>query len=218
MKELTNTTPKPMLPIKNKPKLAWTIENLPDSIDEVIIIVGYLKEQIINFFQDSYDNKKITYLVQENLNGTAGSVEIAKNLIKYNEKFLVLMGDDFYKKSDLEKLLKYDFSVLSLQIKNAQNFGLLKKDSENNLISIIEKPHNEKIGLINTGAYVLRKEYFNTEKVKISETEFGLPQTMVKMSKETNKKIKVVEASDWFPVGDPEALKKAEKIIENFID
>ena len=89
MGELTKKVPKPMLLIKNKPKLAWTIGMLPESIDEVILVVGYLKEKIIDYFGDFYGGKKIKYLEQKELNGSAGAIALAEKFIDEGERFLV---------------------------------------------------------------------------------------------------------------------------------
>lgn len=157
-------------------------------------MVGYLQEQVKDFFGQEYKGRKITYVEQEIFNGTAGAVDLVKNLILEDEKFMVIMGDDFYQKSDLEKLLKYDYSVLALYLEDAKEFGLLGSDENNFLTSVIEKPHVEEKGSVNIAAYMLSKEYFNTNMVPISDTEFGLPQTLVKMSKDKNINVKVVRA------------------------
>jgi len=62
MGKLTDSCPKPMLPIKGKPKLVYTLENLPEEIDEVILVIGYLGEQIRNFFGDEYNGLRGLFL------------------------------------------------------------------------------------------------------------------------------------------------------------
>jgi hypothetical protein len=51
--------------------------------------------------------------------------------------------------------------------------------------------------------------------VPISETEFGLPQTMMQMVKDFP--VKIVKTTEWFPLGFPEDLIKAEEVIDKFI-
>jgi bifunctional UDP-N-acetylglucosamine pyrophosphorylase/glucosamine-1-phosphate N-acetyltransferase len=214
MKDLTKDTPKPMLPIQGKPKLAYTLEILPEEITEVIFIVGYLQEQIREFFGEEYAGKKIKYIVQEKLNGTAGAVALAKDEIG-SEKVLVMMGDDLYNRKDLEKILQYEQALLAYETDEAEQFGLVDTDKDGYLTAVVEKPHNKTKGLVNTAAYVLSPEYFNTPLVAISETEFGLPQTLVKMYPEH--KTKVVRTTKWLPIGSPEDLEIAQEKVKDFL-
>ena len=213
MGKLTENCPKPMLLIKNKPKLAWTLENLPEEISEVILIIGYLGEQIKNFFGEEYASRKIKYVEQKKLNGSAGAVRLAQSLVK--GKFLVSMGDDLYLKSDLEKMLKEDWAILVKEVLGAEQFGLVSQDKNGYLTSVVERPHNKKEGLINTGAYVLQPEFFQAKLVSISETEYGLPQTLVSMY--SKYKTKLIKATKWQSVGSPEDLKLAKARIGEFV-
>ncbi len=213
MGKLTENSPKPMLLIKNKPKLAWTLENLPEEISEVILVIGYLGEQIKNFVGEEYVGRKIKYVEQKKLDGSAGAVRLAQSLLE--SKFLVLMGDDLYLKSDLERMLKENWAILVKEVREAERFGLVSQDENGYLTGVVERPHNHKTGLVNTGAYVLQPEFFQTKLVPISETEYGLPQTLVSMY--PKQKTRLIKATKWQPVGSPEDLKSAEKKIWEFI-
>ena len=216
MGELSKSTPKPLLKINGKPKLAYTVEQLPDEITEVVFIVGYLGEQIKNYFGSEYSNKKISYVEQTKLDGTGGAVMLAKSIIG-NSKFLVLMGDDLYLKSDLEKMLKYDFAALAYKVEDTANYAISKTDDDGFLIEVIETPHNEKSGDANTGAYMLSPEFFDWKLIPKQEgsDEYGLPQTLAK--NKGDNKIKVISTEKWFPIGDPQALEKSQEIIHEFV-
>ncbi len=213
MRPLTYKIPKPMLPIKGKPLLEYTLESLPDQIEEIILVVNYLGEQIKSHFKNSRQGKKITYVRHDELDGTGGAVYCAKDLLKGN--FLVLNGDDLYFKPDLEKLIREKLAVLAYEVEDPTKYGVLKTDEEGNLVDVIEKPKTKEFRLINTGAFALTREFFNYELVSIGGGEYGLPQTLAKMADKC--KIKVVPAKQWLPVGCPEDLKKAEEAIVNFV-
>ncbi len=214
MGSLCDHTPKPMLPILGKPKLAYSVENLPDEISEVILIVGYLKEKIMEYFGEEYKGKKIRYIVHTAIEGTGKVLHSAKDVVE--EKFLVMNGDDLYTKKDLSELLRYSLGVLAIERSDAKNFGIIQTDKEGNLSAIVERPHGFDQGLINTGAYVLSKEFFSYPLVKISEYEYGLPQTLVGMKDDFP--LKIVCAKDWFAIGDPQALEEAQTRIQDFIE
>jgi bifunctional UDP-N-acetylglucosamine pyrophosphorylase/glucosamine-1-phosphate N-acetyltransferase len=212
MRPLTYDIPKPMLPISGKPILEYTLSFLPKEIDEVIFVVNYLGEHIKKYFGNEFGGRKITYVTQETLNGTGGAVTSCKDEIK--DKFLVLMGDDLYHRDDLSEMIKYPFSILALEVDDCSRFGVFKIDDKYHLVDIVEKPKDGGKGLANIGAYVLNKRFFDYPLVAISETEFGLPQTLAKMAQDED--IKILRAHDWHPIGNPDDLEKAEEAIKRF--
>jgi len=219
MGELTNDTPKPMLRINGQPILEYTLANLPEEISEIIFVIGYKGDLIKSYFGDEWKGKKIKYVIQENLNGSGGALHCAKNFLK--EKFLVLNGDDLYDCSDLEKLIANEPPALLVKkVNKLGRLGAIKTDANGYLLEIIEsgEPRDENLNLVNIGAYLLNKNFFDYQLVKksteISEKEFGLPQTLAKMAKDY--KVKVEKAKFWQPVGYPEDILRAEKIINQF--
>jgi len=213
MNHLTHAFPKPMLSILGKPKLEYTLRLLPKCVDEVVIVVGYLGEVIRTYFGNSFCAMPIRYVQQGELNGTAGALFSAKDILK--EKFLVIMGDDLYRREDLDRMTKKDLAVLACEMENADAYGVLKIDGQGNLLEILERPHDPKYTLANTGAYLLKKEYFSYPMFRVSEREFGLPQTLIQMKKDFS--IAVEKTKTWLPIGTPEALKEAQEKIHLFI-
>jgi bifunctional UDP-N-acetylglucosamine pyrophosphorylase/glucosamine-1-phosphate N-acetyltransferase len=213
MRPLTYDIPKAMLLLKGKPILEYTIDTLPKEVEEVIIVINYLGHFIEEYFGKFFNGRKITYVTQEKLDGTGGAMHTCKNLLK--GKFLVVMGDDLYYKKDLEKLLGCELAILAYEIEGVARFGFLKTDKDGNLIEIIEKSPETKKRRISTNAFSLNEKFFDYDLVAISETEFGLPQTVAKMAKDFD--VKIIPAKIWHPVGYPEDLEKAEKILNKFI-
>lgn len=209
MKKLTEKVPKPMLKVNGQTILEHKIRILPKKFDEIIFVVGYCAENITRHFGKEFDGRKITYVFQKRLNGTGGAIHLAKGILK--DKFLVMMGDDLYSRKDIQKLLKYNLAVLAKEVDDPSKFGILKTNCRGYLEDIIEKPHRSKSNLANAAMYVLTKAFFDYDLVPIGGGEYGLPQTLAKMSDKY--KIKVEKASFWHPISSPEDLEKAEKII-----
>lgn len=213
MRPLTDKICKPMLKIKDRPILEYTLSNLPDEISEIVIIVGYKAELIKNYFGSSYKGKKLQYFFQEKLDGSAGAIYQAQKIIK--NKFIVLNGDDLYHHDDIKNHLSDDFWILTKEVDEPGRFGVLEINSQGNLLEIAEKPKNPKNNLVNIGIYGLNKKIFDYPPVPLSnKKEFGLPQTLAKIAKDYEVKIK--KADFWQPIGYPEDLKKAEEIIHQF--
>ncbi len=213
MGKLTENIPKPMLEIKGKPILAHKIESLPKEIDEVVLVVGYLKEKIMEYFGNEYNDKKIIYIEQKHLNGTGGALYLAKDVLK--NRFLIMMGDDLYTKKDIEKSIQKELSILGYRVEDPRQFGMIEKDDNGRLVNIIEKPDILKPSVICTGLYVLNEKIFDYP-IEVSPVgEIWLVDGIAKMAKDFD--IWVVETNDWFPIGNPEDLEKAQGVIDKFI-
>jgi len=212
MGTLTENTPKPMLTLFGKPLLEWKIEMLPQAVDEVIFVIGYHGNQIEKYFGESWGNRKITYIVQEELNGTGGAILLTKDSVR--EKFLVMMGDDLYLREDIETLMDGESAVLGLAVENAEMYGLLETTDAGNLWKITERPHNKKTGTVNTGAYLLDKKFFDYEVEKTPNGEFGLPQALATMSQDFP--VRVLSAHAWQPVGCPQDIALGEAFLQKY--
>ncbi len=217
MKPLTDKTPKPMLKINGRPILEYTFSALPEEVDEVLLVVNYLKEQIIDYFGKKWQNKKIKYL-EGTLKGTASELFHYQEQLK-DDKFLVLYADDLYLKSDLEKLLNHQLALLAYEMAGIKRLGILEVDENNILKDIKENPQamnnngDKTKFLVNTGAYLLDKRIFNYPMKLVTKEEYGLPQTLITVSREYG--IYVEKAKWWLPIGQPEDLKRAEQEIKS---
>lgn len=215
MKHLTANIPKPMLKVKGRPILEHQVNALPKKVKEVIFVVGYRCEHIMKHFKHYFNGRKIVYVYQHNMNGTGGALHLAKSVLR--DKFLVMMGDDLYHKKDLEKLIQHDLAILGYEVDDPSSFGVIKTNSRGHMIDVIECPKRSRYKLANIAVYVLNKKFFEYKLLpkKAGSDEFGLPQTMAQMAKRY--RIKVEKATAWHPIGTPEALKEAEKVLHKFV-
>ncbi|MDO8620370.1 MAG: sugar phosphate nucleotidyltransferase [bacterium] len=211
MRPLTNTVAKPLLKIGKRALLDYTFDALPDEVDEVIVVIGYLGEQIKSHLGESFRGRNIKYVVQEKLEGTAKALFEAKPLLK--GKFLVLMADDIYVHEDIRKCLKHDYAILVMRSTEEGPGGKVKLDEKNQLVSVEEGKAHPAGTLISTNVFVLTPEIFTYEPVKLTdrEGEWGLPQTVVELSKDYS--VAVVEATRWIKITTPEDLELAEKLL-----
>lgn len=213
MGELTNNVPKPMLQIKGKPILAHKVDALPSEIEEVIFVIGYLGNKIQEYFGDFYAGRKVSYVIQEKINGTGGAVHLVKDRIMND--FVLMMADDLYMKKDIERLMKHDVAVLGLEVENPRKFGVIHLNEDGNLENIVEKPNIDGPAFAIAGLYKLNKKFFDYPMTLSERGEYELIEPLAMMAKDFP--VKVEKATNWFPVGNPEDLKKAEDIIDKFI-
>lgn len=92
---ITDSIPKPMVPIKDKPFLEYLLLLLKrNSLKRVLLCVGYLADQIEDYFGDGRRlGIEIKYSREKEPLGTGGALKLAEGLIE--EKFLVLYGDSY---------------------------------------------------------------------------------------------------------------------------
>ena len=66
LKPLTDTTPKCLLKIGDKSIIELAIDNiLANDLDHIIIVTGYLQEQIRDFVSVKYPQLQVTYIYNE---------------------------------------------------------------------------------------------------------------------------------------------------------
>jgi NDP-sugar pyrophosphorylase family protein len=215
MGELTKDTPKPMLKVGDKNLLELKLEILPDSVDEVIFIVGYFNEKIKEFFGDEFQGRKITYIEQANpVGGTADALWSAKDILK--DKFLVMMGDDLYSRKDIEEVCKYDWALLIDNVKGKRGGGKIVFDESKRIVDIVEGEHNDKEWWSGTNMFALDTRVFAQTPVPKAEgsSEVGLPQTVLAASRAQGIALHAIEATFWFQITAPKDLKDAEKALE----
>ena len=209
---LTLTKPKPLLKVANKTILEHNLDNLNGLVDEIILIVGYKKNQIKKQFKNKYKNIKIRYVNQKQQLGTGHAASLAKPYIK--DRFILLAGDDIYSRDDIKKCIKHQYSILTSTTNYPQNFGIII-EKNGILADFMEKPKKFVSNLVNTSFYTFdRKIFDHLTKIKKSERkEYELPDAIKLLSKE--EKIYCVKSKQWLPIGYPWDLLAADKILRN---
>ena len=85
---LTEHTPKPMLRVSGRTLIDHKLDELPEVITEVIIVIGYHGDQIRAQYGDVYKGMRITYVEQPGLDGTGKATWFAQPHI--TDRFIVL--------------------------------------------------------------------------------------------------------------------------------
>jgi len=179
---LTLTRSKVMLPVANRPILEYIIRALAkNNIKDIILIVGYQKERIMDYFRDGKGlGVNIEYIEQSAQLGTAHAVKLAEPLI--NEKFLVLNGDNLIDAETISDLLEgssEDATILTVIREQTIGYGVVIQD-KGKVIHIVEKPKEKISHLVNTGIYMFSPSIFKViDKTMISDTgEYAITDTI----------------------------------------
>lgn len=212
MGDVGKETPKALLKVLGKTLLEHKLDELPDSVSEVVLVVGYLKEKIITLLTENYGRLKITYIEQKELLGTAHALWICKEHLKNKEKFLVMMGDDIYAPEDMKECLREPWSVLVSERDSVLGRAKVVFDKEGRIKDVLERYTKDEPGFICTGMYSLTPEIFNYEMLSIGGGEYGLPQTILLAKRDHE--IKSVQARFWLQVNLSEDLEIAEQYFK----
>jgi UDP-N-acetylglucosamine diphosphorylase / glucose-1-phosphate thymidylyltransferase / UDP-N-acetylgalactosamine diphosphorylase / glucosamine-1-phosphate N-acetyltransferase / galactosamine-1-phosphate N-acetyltransferase len=153
---LTATRPKPLVPIWGRPLLEHQIRQLRGLVDEVVVVVGFLREQIEDRFGNDFEGTAIRYVTQEKQRGTADALAAARPHL--SGRTLVLNGDDFYHRDDLQGLAETGRGLLVTRARDPQNRAVV--DIEDGVIrGIVEKPKDPPTDAwCSVGGYCIEKE------------------------------------------------------------
>lgn len=161
LRPFTLNKPKVMLPVAGKPILGYVIEALTSAgIRDIVIVAGYRKEQIFNYFGSGEAiGANITYVNQEHQVGTASALAQVKSLAA--PEFLVLPGDNLIMKETIAGFAGIEpEAILTKRVENPGRYGVLTL--EGNLVkSIVEKPRDAKSNIVSTGIYALTHAIFD---------------------------------------------------------
>ena len=166
---LTNSTPKPMLPLLNRPMMEHTMLKLRDlGITEFIVLLYYKPEIIKEYFKDGeHLGMKIEYITPDDDYGTAGAVKKAGELIG-DENFVIISGDvvtdfDFEKMFDFHKAKNSKLTITLTTVENPLQFGVVITSKEGKIEKFLEKPSWGEVfsDTINTGIYIIEPEILN---------------------------------------------------------
>jgi NDP-sugar pyrophosphorylase family protein len=206
MLPITETIPKPLVSVLDKPVIDHIIDSLPETITELIVVVGYKADILKKHLGAMYKNRKVTYVTQDKLLGTAAALNLCKDILE--EKFLVMPGDDIHGKEAIEELVSNQSSLAVSPSEHPERFGVVVTDKDGFVTEIIEKPENPTSNLVSTGAMVLTSDIFSYSGPLHSSGEYYLTDMITNYTK--THKMRAVRQEVWLPIGYPEDIITAE--------
>ncbi len=154
---LTYTTPKPLLPLLNKPMIEYIINSLPKD-SGIIIASNYKNNKIKKYFE----KKGINVIINKENKplGTGGAVKNAERFL--NGAFLVI-NSDIISSLNIRRMIGYhekkkSFVTISLwKVDNVEDFGVVDFSPDGKIKKFIEKPARDEAPsqLINAGTYCM---------------------------------------------------------------
>jgi NDP-sugar pyrophosphorylase family protein len=213
LRPLTNSLPKPLVPVCGRSPLERTLDSLPPDVHRVILVIGYLGDMIRERIGTGLDDREVVYVTQDMLDGTGGALRRARFAIQ-SERFIVLNGDDLYDANDLADLSQSEHAIVyAHRIMDAAVDGWIV--GRDGFAKGIERIESGKTSRMNAGAYALTHAWFDTEPVLSPDktSEWSVPHAIPQLI-DRGCRVRALEARFWMPVGTPEQLKEAEEVLD----
>ncbi|MFB6128742.1 MAG: bifunctional sugar-1-phosphate nucleotidylyltransferase/acetyltransferase [Halorhabdus sp.] len=210
MGPLTESTPKPMLPVAGRPLVAHVADAAVDAgATELVVVVGYEAEAVRSFFGETYRGVPVTFAVQDEQAGTADAVRAARP--ELDGAFAVLNGDNLYDPAGIERLFDSAPSLATYEVADPSNYGVVSV-TDGVVTDIVEKPTDPPTSLANTGAYAFPEAALEWLDVPESERgEYEITDVVARVI--DDHAVTPVALSRWRDVGRPWELLEANETL-----
>jgi mannose-1-phosphate guanylyltransferase len=165
LRPLTSTVPKPVVPLVDRPFIAFMLEWLRGhGIDDVIMSCGFLATSVRNVLGDGSGlGVRLRFVEEPDPRGTAGALKYAESLL--DERFLMLNGDVLTDIDLSAQLAQHEATgaqatLALVPVTDPSAYGLVHLHEDNSVRDFVEKPSPDAIdtNLISAGAYVLERD------------------------------------------------------------
>lgn len=213
---LTETRPKPLVPVAGRPLVEYAMEASCPVVDEFVLVVGCGADDVRSQIGLEFSGIPVSYVEQPDQRGTAHAIACTREQV--DEQFLVLNGDVVVDESLISALASSaGHAVATMPVENPSNYGVVSVD-DGELSGLVEKPKNPPSSLANLGLYAFEPAIFEAiDAVDESERgEYEVTDAIATLL-ERGETVSVVEHDGtWLDVGRPwEVIEVTERLLSN---
>jgi glucose-1-phosphate thymidylyltransferase len=211
LRPLTHTSPKVLLHVAGKPILAHVLDGLKGlRIDEVIFVIGFMGEKIIDYVKKNYKFKS-TFIKQRELKGVGYAVRAATKRIKKGEPVLIILGDTVFE-MNLKPVIRKNYDSLGIkEVEDPRRFGVVKLKN-GFATELIEKPDKLISKKAIVGVYYIKSSQLLKESLQEildkdirTRGEYQLTDALQLMINK-GAKFSTFDIESWYDCGKPETL------------
>ncbi|WP_435099597.1 UTP--glucose-1-phosphate uridylyltransferase AglF [Halorubrum sp. N11] len=222
LRPLTDDKPKVLVEVNGTPLIEDVFNNLIGAgATELVVVVGYKAEQIIDRYGDEYDGVPITYAHQREQLGLAHAILQAEPHI--DGDFMLMLGDNVFRGNlgDVTNRQREDradaaFLVEEVPYEEASRYGVLDTNEYGEVTEVVEKPDDPPSNLVMTGFYTFTPSIFHAcHLVQPSDRgEYELPDA-IDLLIQSGRTIDAVQLDGWrIDVGYPKDRDRAEDWLD----
>ncbi|SEO39931.1 glucose-1-phosphate thymidylyltransferase [Halorientalis persicus] len=222
LRPLTEDKPKGMVEVDDKPILTHCFEQLVDlGADELVVVVGYMKEVIIDHYGDEFDGVPITYTHQREQQGLAHALLTVEEHI--DDDFMLMLGDNVFQANladvvnrQRESRADAAFLVEEVPWEEASRYGVCDTNDYGEIVEVVEKPDEPPSNLVMTGFYTFTPAIFHAcHLVQPSDRgEYEISEA-IDLLLQSGRTIDAIRMDGWrIDVGYPEDREEAERRLQ----
>lgn len=213
LRPLTETTPKPLLPVGGKSIIDYNIDSLMENgIKHISVTVNYLHEQLEEHFAEPVNGVKIDCIKEPQFLGTMGATQFVTKF--YNDVVLV-MNSDLFTNIDYEDFYLHfkehdaDMSVAAVPYSISVPYGIFELEGRN-IKGVKEKPVYNYFA--NAGIYLIKRELLENMPKNTFYNATDLLNDAVAAGKTV---IRYPITGYWLDIGSHEEYKKANELVKH---
>lgn len=218
LRPLTVYTPKPIVPVVNRPFLLYQIEILRRAgIEDITLSLNYQPDKIERLLGHGAEyGVNLSYVTEPQPMGTAGAYRYAAKGI---DETTVVLNGDILTNLIIAKVIKQhretgaDATICLTPVEDPSAYGLVETDEENRVLRFLEKPKPDELGSlttnnINAGIYVLEPGVLETiPEGENYSFEYNVFPDLLARKKEF--RAYVMDKAYWCDIGTPEKYLQA---------
>ena len=226
LRPLTEDKPKGMVEVDGKPLITHCFDQLIElGADELIVVVGYMKEKIIDHYGDAYEDVPITYTHQREQKGLAHALLTAEEHI--DDDFMLILGDNIFQanladvvRRQREERADAAFLVEEVPWEEASRYGVCDTNQYGEITDVVEKPEDPPSNLVMTGFYTFSPAIFHAcHLVQPSNRNEYEISDAVDLLIQSGRTIDAIGLDGWrIDVGYPEDREEAERRLRGDTD
>lgn len=203
-------TPKPLLAVRGRPILDWTLGSLPRRVDRLIVVVHYLADQVEAYLRGQRFFADWVIVPQGEPRGTGDAMRRCQSQVR-SDSFLVINGDDLFGAQGLARLADSGAGVLVHEVDDPKRFGIAYLNADGTLEKLVEKPADLPAPqLANTGAYAFPRSVFDIQIGLSPRGEYEITDYVTTLARQ--QPVQVVRSEFWMPIGTEEAWNRAQEV------
>jgi glucose-1-phosphate thymidylyltransferase len=222
LRPLTEDKPKPLVEVDGQPILTYCLDELVGlGVEELFVVVGYKKEQIITRYGDEYEGVPITYCHQREPLGIAHALLTVEEHI--DDDFVLMLGDNIFQANlgDVVERIHEDradaaFLVEEVPYEEASRYGVCDTNDYGEITAVVEKPEEPPSNLVMTGFYAFSPAIFHAcHLVQPSNRDEYEISDAIDLLIHSGRTIDAVRMDGWrMDIGYPEDRDRAEERLQ----
>jgi len=223
LRPLTENKPKGMVEVAGNPILTHCFNQLAElGAEELIVVVGYQKQDIIDHYGDEFRGVPITYAHQHDQKGLAHALLTVEEHI--DNDFMLMLGDNIFQANlaDVARRQQGDradaaFLVEEVRWENASRYGVCDTNNYGEITEVVEKPEDPPSNLVMTGFYTFSPAIFHAcHLVQPSDRGEYEISDAIDLLIQSGRTIDAIELEGWrIDIGYPEDRDEAEERLSN---